>query len=409
MPVPTDGSTKLTDLAQQRLAMGGGSGGGARAARPQLTSRACSYQDTSRYRSAGANPLIVPVTGTASQTPAVKDDRPAGLVGHDAPPSSSASPAVTASTAAARNPSAPFSATNRPILTRGFTRDAWVKQLASGNGIHPGSGANTPQKEHPLMSGAASVWGPASPSLTGSFSIVQDVVGSPNAPVPIQSFAFTIHADRHLSATSRPGTPTTESGDPMPESVTATADRFKEGQSQLESTPATGRTIMVAIDGTDTDGLATLDWACESVVQPGDTLIVVRVVRELKGFKGGYAAASDMLMTIERRARQEGDRVTCHALRKLGRTGKKCVDLHVKYRVGEPRAAIRDLVSHSKPSILIVGGARQRIAKGPLAPRPTPGTPLALTGASTNVFFHGGKGTFVPEDMKEQVEILTAQ
>lgn len=45
---------------------------------------------------------------------------------------------------------------------------------------------------------------------------------------------------------------------------------------------------MVAVDAADPAGLRTLDWACKKVVQPGDTLVIVRVVREQKGFKGLY-------------------------------------------------------------------------------------------------------------------------
>ncbi|KAI8922380.1 hypothetical protein DFJ77DRAFT_436699 [Powellomyces hirtus] len=422
MPVPTDNNAPLTDLAQQRMAMGGLSRN-----RPQMSSRACSYQETSRYRTANPSSTAAPVSshlsatrGTvtapapalveSASTPTRQDDSPAGLVG-----SENKGPTT-----------APVSATSRPVLNRGFTRDAWVKQLASGGmgqapaptpalpsprgqgpfahgyfaGHSSGSGKNTPAAEV-----VGSVWGPASPSLITAFSFEEDITGTEGAVSPsTKSFAFTVHADRHLSAVSRPGTPTDEAGERIPESVTETAERFQEGLSRVDATPATGRKLMVAVDAADQDGLATLDWACKNVVQLGDTLIVVRIVKELKGFKGGYAAASDMLSTIEKRAREEADRVTCHAIRQLGREGKKCVDLYVKYRVGEPRACIRELVTSLQPRMLVVGNSRQRVAA--VALNRTPGPVPASAG---NIFFHGGSSTFVPAAMRGDVEVITAQ
>ncbi|KAJ3175417.1 hypothetical protein HDU87_006237 [Geranomyces variabilis] len=431
-----------------------GAGGPAAAAAPQrnrptMSSRACSYQDTSRYRTSHSatttpvaeisNPIdrvnadgpvsassVVSRAANASELPMGQQQQPekkdglAGLVGSEVNNNNN------------NNKPRPFSAASRPVLARGFTREAWVKQLASGGvsqahtpsatstprgGQAPGyftasapggSAKNTPAQE--LAGAAASVWGPASPSLTGAFTLEHDIIASPQAAenntTPKQTFAFTVHAARHLSAVSRPGTPTDELGATVPESVTETAERYQEGRDHARATPATGRKLMVAVDGADPDGLATLDWACKNVVEPGDTLTVVRVVRELKGFKGGFAAASDMLRTIEARARSEADRVTCHAIRQLGREGKKAVDIFVKYRVGEPRAAIRELVAADLPRILVVGNSRQRVAAGSL--QRTPG-PVHGGNQTANIFFHGGHGTFVPESLRGDVEVVTAQ
>ncbi|KAJ3149866.1 hypothetical protein HDU86_006824 [Geranomyces michiganensis] len=459
----------LLARAQAAAGVGPQATAGPQRNRPTMSSRACSYQDTSRYRTAHAaagtasatvtpaaeitnpieradygGPVSSSVVASAEQHQqqkkeqeqeqqelAVKPDGAAGLVGSETTTSNNNN-----------NKPRPFSASNRPVLTRGFTREAWVKQLASGgvnsqvhtpaagvnaaaagqatprgSGQAPGyftasapstSGKNTPAHEFG-GSVPASVWGPASPSLTGAFTLDNDIVPSSqgeNNNNQKQTFAFTVHAARHLSAVSRPGTPTDELGAAVPESVTETAERYQEGRDRASATPATGRKLMVAVDGADPDGLATLDWACKNVVEPGDTLTVVRVVRELKGFKGGFAAASDMLRTIEARARSEADRVTCHAIRQLGREGKKAVDIFVKYRVGEPRAAIRELVAADLPRILVVGNSRQRVAAGSLQRMPGP---VQGGNQTANIFFHGGHGTFVPESLRNDVEVITAQ
>ncbi|KAJ3149061.1 hypothetical protein HDU89_004063 [Geranomyces variabilis] len=435
-------------LARAQAAAGSGAGPAAapQRNRPTMSSRACSYQDTSRYRTAH--------TAAGTATPVAEISNPIDRV-NDGPVSAVTRAADASEQAAGQqqqqqqqpekkdglaglvgletnNKPRPFSAANRPVLTRGFTREAWVKQLASGGvsqaatpsatstprgGQAPGyftasapggSGKNTPA--HEFGGAGASVWGPASPSLTGAFTLEHDIIASSQADesntAPKQTFAFTVHAARHLSAVSRPGTPTDELGATVPESVTETAERYQEGRDHASATPATGRKLMVAVDGADPDGLATLDWACKNVVEPGDTLTVVRVVRELKGFKGGFAAASDMLRTIEARARSEADRVTCHAIRQLGREGKKAVDIFVKYRVGEPRAAIRELVAADQPRILVVGNSRQRVAAGSL--QRTAG-PVQGGNQTANIFFHGGHGTFVPESLRGDVEVVTAQ
>ncbi|KAJ3005501.1 hypothetical protein HKX48_000642 [Thoreauomyces humboldtii] len=360
------------------------------------------------------------------------------------PPASGPVASVTSPQPAAPSPSSPsaggggggrgsteFGSHNRPVLTRGFTREGWTRQMTNGGpggpatpgrfagfsrgvgvgpgvGHHPspffpghfvqnGSGNNTPGDTLPSQS----FWGPASPALAGAFTLEQDNKSPTSAQ---QSFAFTLHADRSLSHESIPGTPASERGDPtpiptpiaIPPSVTQTSAK----QDVSGSSSTSGRTLMVAVNGSDPDGLATLDWACRTVVQPGDTLNVVRVVRELKGFKGNYAAATEMLSTIETRAREEADRVACHALRRLGKEGKKHVDLYVKYRVGEPTLQIRDLVSAIRPEVLVVG---KREVGGKV-----PGTPM-VTASGRNVFFHGGHGPFVPDGLREVVSVVVAQ
>ncbi|KAI8824292.1 uncharacterized protein EV422DRAFT_315434 [Fimicolochytrium jonesii] len=272
MPVP------MESVAQQR--------------RPQLNSRACSYQDTSRYRASGAAPQLAR-TNSSQYTPYGEEDVN--------------KPKVVGELAAVSD-NAPEQVVERPALTRTFTREAWVKQMTSGVSATPkqspsvygprqspfipgghynpsGSGLSTPAGDSGLTTSSA--WGPASPSLTGTFNVSSDLHSSENNDADgKQTFAFTVHAERNLSAHSRPGTPVNDAGDRVPESVAETVERHREGQEVVDATPLTGRKVMVAVDAADQDGLNTLAYACDKVVHPGDVLYVVRVVREQRGFKG---------------------------------------------------------------------------------------------------------------------------
>ncbi|TPX73018.1 hypothetical protein SpCBS45565_g00105 [Spizellomyces sp. 'palustris'] len=307
--------------------------------RPPMNSRACSYQDTCRYRSS------LPSSSAGSS----REDLPSKL-----------------------RPSTPGASVRGPPPTPGsrpspFFPGFWLKDPATS------TTTTTP---------VSSIWAESSPSLTGKFVFETDSTTQAADSTHTVPFAFTVHANRNLSAHSRPGTPIDDAGVPIPITPAQSAERDKQEEHQLEAVPATRRKLMVAVDAADQEGLRTLDWACKEMVQPGDTLVVVRVVKEQKGFKGGYAAASEMMKSIESRAHEEADRITCHALRALGQQSKKCIDLYVKYRTGDPRSQIRELVGTEHPDVLIVGNNRKRVS---------------------NTFFHGGEQSFLPEGLNVPV------
>ncbi|KAI9102850.1 hypothetical protein DFS34DRAFT_610794 [Phlyctochytrium arcticum] len=425
------------------LAFTSGENNDRRQGRPLLNSRACSYQDTSRYRTSTTftkpdNHAKDPSSSDTLQTFTLPSTLPPPPPSDLQRTNSKDDLVSLASTAVGVGSHSSWDSISKAYSSRTATPSASVRgppapvhhnhsyQYTSAQQYlqahHPASGGTpgttTPsslvrpspfipgffvpsvtslnggtQTPPPILTGpttpgaggilaGGSIWGPASPSLSGSFNFTTDRPTPSQLPgVQIQStststpsaFAFTIHADRSLSADSRPGTP--ESLD--------SADVLKKKAVHVEPTD---RTVMIAVDAADQEGLLTLDWACENVVKSGDAIVILRVVREQKGFKGGYKSASDMLSTIESRAREEADRVTCHALRQLGKSGKKCVDVVVKYRVGEPRRIIREVVQEEQPGVLVVGNGRKR-----------------LSGA----FFHTAEGGFVPQGM--EVEVVEAR
>ncbi|KAI9006187.1 hypothetical protein BC832DRAFT_472261 [Gaertneriomyces semiglobifer] len=337
--------------------------------RPVAT-RTCSYQDTtsSRYRTWSHNPLRASGASTPGTPLPVPPGSGLGSVGSTAPsPNLRPSPFVPGFFV----PLPAQQASNAPSVSS-----------STGSLSTPAGPLQTEITSTSPYGSNSALWPPPSPSLAGAFDFnLEDIKGqtisASTGSTPTKVFSFTVHAPRQLSATSRPGSPNEES----PEL------RLRRQNAALAEVPDTGRKVMVAVAAADQDGLHTLDWACRTQVHPGDTLIIIRVVKEQKGFKGGYNAAAEMIKTIEDRAREEADRVTCHALRQLGKERKRCVDLYVKYRTGDPRSRIREMVAEERPQALVVGNNKKRLA---------------------TQFFHGPQNSFLPDNAGD-VQVISVQ
>ncbi|KAJ3279403.1 hypothetical protein HK104_001502, partial [Borealophlyctis nickersoniae] len=144
--------------------------------------------------------------------------------------------------------------------------------------------------------------------------------------------------------------------------------------------------IMIAIQAADAEGLHVVSWAIKDVVKDGDTVVIVRIVKRPEGFRGNYAASSDLLTTIHARAREEGESLLHLTTSFLSRYNKHHVNVYVKYRVGEHREKIRAVLDAERPSKLCVGNGRKRVATR---------------------WFHGDVTELVPPHLSNEIELLT--
>ena len=93
---------------------------------------------------------------------------------------------------------------------------------------------------------------------------------------------------------------------------------------------------------------------------PG-TLVLIRAVKRPEGFRGNYSRAADLMGTVEARAKAEAEQLVTHAAKALRSAGKDQVRIVVKYRVGEHRERIRQILEEVRPSKLVVGSNKRRI------------------------------------------------
>ncbi|KAJ3034922.1 hypothetical protein HDV00_004532 [Rhizophlyctis rosea] len=125
-------------------------------------------------------------------------------------------------------------------------------------------------------------------------------------------------------------------------------------------------------------------WAAKEIMTPTGTLVIIRAIKRPEGFRGNYGRAADLMATVEVRAKQEAEQLINAAARALSRVGKDRVEIVVKYRVGDHRERIRQILEEVHPTKLIIGSNKRRIG---------------------NRFHHGSPNAMIPADLN--VELIT--